>query len=355
MAKTTQKGAKKILARVRKDLMKKKVKKAMQRPIATRRNATVVLAQGAAAVPRKNFGTHVASKNSNPRALAKCLDARIPKTLGLPRAVGPYTIIRTTRLFQTDSSFVMFCPFVSETPTQNVWLNWCGIQAVDSEKPINGENNTSPITMPLSELGTAAEVVPAALTVQVMNPASLQDAEGVFAMTRVNQQLMLGGNSSSYELLMQQIISFYTPRLLTGGKLALRGVKSSAYPLNMNEYASFQALVSTSSDPFTWDSPVTAENDSKRQPAALSPICFIQENKAPQTLEFLVTVEWRVRFDPGNPATASHMHHDTLSDEAWNAVVKTMSSMGHGVEELTEDVAEAGALVDGAMRVGAML
>lgn len=347
-------GARRTLAKVRRDL-KMKTK---HRPAATRRNATIVLAQGAAAVPRRNFGTSTVSngrKNMSVASMVKCLDARVPKTLGLPRAVGPYTVIRTSTLHQSRSNFVMFCPFTSETAAQNAWLNWCGVESIDSTDPVNAPTNTRPILMPLQSLGSAAEVVPAAMTVQVMNPNSLQTADGVFAMTRVNQQMTVGGATYSYDELIQRVVSFYTPRLLTGGKLALRGVKCNSYPLNMNEYADFQSLVTTSTAPFTWDTGETAEDDSRRQPSALAPIVFVQNNTSPATLEFLVTIEWRVRFDPGNPATASHVHHDTLSDEAWNAVVKTMSAVGHGVEELTEDIAEMGALAYGAERFAALL
>jgi hypothetical protein len=61
-----------------------------------------------------------------------------------------------------------------------------------------------------------------------------------------------------------------------------------------------------------------------------------------EELEFMVTIEWRVRFDPGNPATATHTHHDTLGDEAWNGLIRAACAVGHGVEELSEDVAAAG-------------
>jgi hypothetical protein len=331
---------KKTLARVKKDL-KLKVKK---RGGMSRKSATVVLAQGAGAAPRRNFGTRSVAGRTGVGTMVKCLDARIPRTLGLPRAVGPYTVIRTTRLHQSSATFIMFAPFMSNSAaTGNRWYNWCGVEDHDSTQPINATNNTRPIIMPLDEVGPAVEVVPAALTVQVMNPASLQSANGVFAMSRVNQQLALGGSVDTWDTVKHRIISYFSPRLLTGGKLALRGVKCSTYPLNMSEYSDFCPLDKTDNSLFAWDRPADS-------PAALAPIVFVQNNSEPQTLEFLVTIEWRVRFDPGNPASASHMHHDTLSDEAWNAVSKTMSSAGHGVEEMAEGAAEAGALGYGVVK-----
>jgi len=336
------KGAKatRILSRVRKDL---KMKNGSRKKGMSRGNATIVLAQGAMAPPKRNFGTRKFAgrlySGKSTAALVRCLDARVPRTLGLPRPVGPYTVIRTTVLHQTNSEFVLFCPF-HETPIgtsgADKWLDWCGVEAVSGLSGITAGNNTRPIPMPLLHLGEACEVVPAAMTVQVMNPAALQAADGVFAMTRVNQQLMLGSSPAglTYTEMGTRVISFYSPRLLTGGKLSLRGVKCSAYPLDMNEYSDFLPVKQQGGDLVSW-------HDGMR-PAALSPILFIQRNAQPKVLEFMVTIEWRVRFDPGNPATASHTFHDCLADEAWNNIIKAAQSTGHGVFELAEGVAEGG-------------
>lgn len=161
-------------------------------------------------------------------------------------------------------------------------------------------------------------------------------------MARVNQQLAMGGSPATLTWgdLAGQFLSFYSPRLLTGGKLSLRGVKCNSYPLDMSEYSNFQPIRQDVVTPFTWNSAIA--------PGALAPIVFMQNNQTPQTLEFLITVEWRVRFDPGNPATASHIYHPTLTDRAWDDIIKATSSAGHGVEELAEVVADGGALIAGA-------
>lgn len=321
----------------------RRVKRDLKSKPATRRNATKALAQAAMAAPRRNFGTK--SAGGTLRACIKSLDARVPRTIGLPRAVGPYSVIRTTRLWSSSANFIMFVPFSNGTS----WYNWCGVEGVVSSNAVNATDNTRPIPIPLAELSQAAEVVPAALTVQVMNPSSLQTADGMFAMGRANQQFNYGGSSVPWDELRARFISFFSPRLLTGGKLALRGVKCSTYPLDMTEYSDFQP-VADSSDPFTWLQGGAFGSGVKS--AALAPIVFVQNNDTPQSLEFLITVEWRVRFDPGNPAVASHSHHDTTSDGVWNSVCREMSSAGHGVEELAEDVMELGAM-GGAARLAA--
>ncbi len=332
------------LRRVKKDILKKKG--GGSKLGYSRRNATVVLAQSAVAAPKRNFGSKV--KGSRGRAsvasLRRCLDARIPRTLGLPRAVGPYTVIRTTALHTSSAEFILFCPFMADSLSVGAytpsWLDFCGVEDVAATSDITAPTNTRPIRMPMLGLGSACEVVPAALTVQLMNPASLQTADGVFAMTRVNQQLMLGSSPAglTWQEMGARVIAFYSPRMLTGGKLAIRGVKCSSYPLDMNEYASFCPVLQHSGADFQW-------NTNMFRPAALAPIVFVQENAVPKQLEFMVTIEWRVRFDPGNPATASHTYHETLSDEAWNGLIKSVSNAGSGVEELAEDVATFGGAI----------
>lgn len=332
----TKKQMKTALKRVKKDLKVKKNRKPK------RAQATVVLAQGTAALPRSSFGSRVHTRKPNTASLVKCLDARLPSTLGLPRAVGPYTVVRTSTILTSSARFLLFAPFTNEANSGKTWMNWCGVEDIDANEPINAANNMKPLLMPMEDLGPAAEVVPAALTVQVMNPASLQNASGMFAMGRVNQQLQLGGNTKTWHSMKDKIISFFSLRMMSGGKLALRGVKCNAAPLNMSEYSDFAAVSTTDGSTNTWSQ--------FRQPSALTPIVFLHTNVATTTMEFMVTIEWRVRFDPGNPASASHTHHDTLSDEAWNEVSRAMANAGHGVEELSEEVSEAGAMGYGAMR-----
>ena len=334
----TKKQMKTALKRVKKDLKVKKGKRSKP----ARSTATVVLAQGTAALPRSSFGSKVSGKRQNVGSLVKCLDARLPRTLGLPRAVGPYTVIRTSTIISSSARVIMFAPFMRESSSGKQWFNWCGVADVDTNLPVNGASNTTPITMPVDALGGAAEVVPAALTVQVMNPASLQNAAGMFAMGRVNQQLQIGGSTETWHAWKDRLVSFQSLRMMSGGKLALRGVKCSAAPLNMTEYADFASLYQTDGTNVTWTNFM--------QPSALTPIVFLHANEATLNMEFMVTIEWRVRFDPSHPASASHTHHDTLSDEAWNNVSRAMAYAGHGVEELSEDVSEAGAMGYGAFR-----
>ncbi len=315
---------------------------------ATRTRATRVLAQGAGAAPRRAFGATRTKKKilkgkvarNGYYSLRAGLNARLPTHLGLPRPVGPYTVIRTTTLHTSSARVLIFSPIMNASEGAHdapIWYQACGYEDINSTLAINAVNNTSAILMPMSGLGSAAEVVPAALTVQVMNEAALNNANGLFAMARVNQQLNLGGETRTWDTFADEFVSYYRPRLLTGGKLALRGVTSSAYPLNMNEFSLFAGHSTHTASPFTWGA--------ERTLAALSPIVFVQKTGTPVDVNFMVTIEWRVRFDPFHPATSSHSYHPATPDGVWNRIIGTMSTAGHGVEDIADEIAELGAAV----------
>jgi hypothetical protein len=218
------------------------------------------------------------------------------------------------------------------------WYQACGIEAVDATAAISGANNTRMIEMPMSGLGAVADVVPAALTVQVMCPAALQTATGIFTMARVPQQLNLGDETRTWASLKDQFDGFFKPRLLTAGKLALRGVTANAIPIDMSEFSEFAPSLPGPPLPFEW-TPI-------QSPAALSPIMITHDHSDQASrLTLLITMEWRVRFDPANPAAASHTYHPSTPDSVWTDIMKAASNMGHGVEDIADSVADVGAAV----------
>lgn len=319
---------------------------------ATRARATRVLAQGAGAITRQAFGARSARPGmSIRRCILQGLNARLPMHLGLPRPVGPYQVIRTTKLHTTSSPVVIFCPLMQMTslPDNPLWYQACGIEAT-SVGPINDPGSTNMIDMPLSQIGSVAEMVPSAMTVQVMNKAPMQSASGLFTMARVNQQLALGGESRTWATFKDEFDSFFKPRLLTGGKLALRGVTCNAVPINMNEYSHFACTQIPIPGSFSWTPGVA--------PSALSPIVFTRDlpiTSEPPQISFLVTIEWRVRFDPFHPAAASHTFHPSTSDTVWNGVIAAASAAGHGVTDIADEVADLGFDAAAVAGAGALL
>ncbi len=323
---------------VKKSNLKRAVRAARQRraQAATRSKATRVLAQGAGALPTRAFGASKGNNVSIRRRLLHGLNARLPLHLGLPRPVGPYQVIRTSKLHTTNARVVIFTPIVHNSSSADghpVYFHACGIEDVNAALAINGTNNAVMIDMPMTGLGSAADMVPAALTVQVMNGAALQTASGLFTMGRVSQQLDLGGETRTWDTFKTEFDSFFKPRLLTGGKLALRGVTCNAVPINMNEFSNFLPGKPHVAGPITWGPDL--------KPAALSPLVFTQSGDAVD-ITFLVTIEWRVRFDPFSPAAASHVFHPSTPDAVWNGIIGAASAAGHGVVDIADEVAELG-------------
>jgi len=170
-----------------------------------------------------------------------------------------------------------------------------------------------------------------------MNRNPLQTTSGIVAMGRVNQSLQMSDEVDSWFALGQKFISFYSPRLLSAAKLALRGVRSQTYPLDMTDYAQFDPIIQANQNPFDWNANIN--------PTPFAPIVVFQPDAETVALDYLVCIQWRVRFDPLNPATASHRFQPQSSDEAWGHVIKSMSEAGHGVEDIVDSIANVGGAI----------
>jgi hypothetical protein len=144
-------------------------------------------------------------------------------------------------------------------------------------------------------------------------------------------------------------VSFMKPRVMTAGKLSLRGVKASSYPLDMNAVSDFRPMTDTANAAITWS------GTSAVYPEGWAPIVIVNEDAnadPPLALKALVCVEWRVRFDIGNPACAAHTNHGVSTDGAWAEGVARAESLGHGIADIVEDVAAGAAAYQG-VRYGA--
>ena len=80
-----------------------------------------------------------------------------------------------------------------------------------------------------------------------------------------------------------------------------------------------------------------------------NPLCIYQPNVGSLELQLLVTCEWRVRFDPTNPAQATHTMHKPSTDQQWHQAVSTAMSTGNGVKDIVEVVAALGKTVGSLM------
>lgn len=211
-----------------------------------------------------------------------------------------------------------------------------------SSNPINGANNTIYNSIDLGGLGEAATLVPAALTVQIVCPDNLaaDGAKGVVYAGVMNTQAAITNRAETWDTYMNRFVQFQSPRMLAATKLALRGVTINSYPLDMSEVSDFTLLSKRPAEQ------VSTHNNDQPDPAGWAPICIYNPQGA--ELELLITVEYRVRFDLDHPASASHTHHEVATDSTWNRLTRQAASLGHGVMDIADMVANMGA----AVRVG---
>jgi len=217
------------------------------------------------------------------------------------------------------------------------------VSDVNAANPINGPGNSSSTTIELGGLGESATLVPSALSVQIMCPTALQTASGIIYAGVMNTQVQIGGRAESWDSYMNKFVQFQSPRLLAASKLALRGTQINSYPLNMAEVSKFSSLDRTNDAVFQWDTDLL-------ESTGWAPIIIYNPQGA--TLELLITVEYRVRFDLDHPASASHKHHPIASDSMWDKMVRQATSLGHGVQDIADVVANTGMAVSRAMWVG---
>ena len=283
----------------------------------------------------------------------RALNALDPCHMPLPRPVGPYTVVRTNTVFPTHGSkFTFFCPEMLVENGHAKWTHVIGRSAPGSmTSAINGATNCFALNRGPNYFGPAVTLVPSAFTVQIMNPNPLQDTTGIIYIGRSTSQYKMANDSRSWQDLASQFVSFMSPRLCSAAKLALRGVKVDSYPLNMSEFSDFcpeAAIVGNS--PFALDTWNGAQNpNTGGEPSAFAPI--VVYNPSGVHLHYLVTVEWRVRFDPANAASASHVHHKSTPMNVVDSVISGASSIGHGAMDIADVLSQVGSAVTGTQKV----
>jgi len=325
----------------------------------TKRRSTAdkVLAQGTGRAVSRAFGT-----NGGKKVRTKGKVTRIPRELGLPRgawdafanahaplprSVGPYTVVRTTRLVTSDSRFMMFGTFQKEVSGTKYWSN---VVCASGNKgytdiAINAPNSTdffitsAPGGNPTSPASDSFTCVPSAISVQVMGQDSLQTSSGQYAIAVVPARMDFYADNRSWDEVSNEFVAYMRPRLVSGGKLALRGIQMDSMPLSMADVSEFLPMYPETGDKLAnqWSSSLNW------RPRGWAPMCVF--NEAEKNMTYLVTVEWRVRFDMSNPAVASHSHHGISSDKSWDAHIRSASAALPGVIDIVEKVANAGMAV----------
>lgn len=305
-----------------------------------------MLAPGAGAVTRNAFG----GASTLFRSLA-CWDAKSPVHLPLPRATGPYTVVRVTRRFSNNARVSIFGTFHRNTAQGAGPDTICCIRDANSELDMNAPNNAYFYASDLGGIGAAATIVPSALTLQVMNPNALQTTSGIVYGGVMNTQAAVCNRAETWASYANKFVEFQDPRILTAPKLALRGVQINSYPLNMSALSDFAPIsgIGNTEGTFTWDNTSGDDNMGRGtlEPKGFAPIVIYNAtDDAPPILEYLLTTEYRVRFDLDNVASASHKQHPLATDRCWADLMSRATSLGNGVIDIVEGVANMGQMIN---------
>jgi len=331
----------------KKKLMKKIVK---QKKSSSKKNWARLygIKQGVGAVTKAAFPK---KRRPNGGSAKKCgfmsrhaLNAMHPFHLALPRAVGGYTVIRTTDIINTTQEAILFGTFKGPGAefSETTWLDAIAVRNTNggATLPINdattGGNAYFHTSTALAATAlNGARMVPAAMTVQIMNGDSLQNADGIAYIGRSKTVLDLMGDTRSWNDLMKELVSYSAPRLCSGGKLALRGVQINAIPNNLSVLSDFVPRRLITEGQHVWTE-ATYSLDFE----GFGPIFVYNPDK--MALKYLVTIEWRMRFDPLNPAYAGHVVHPPASESTWSKVIADAEAMGNGVHDIADVTADIG-------------
>jgi hypothetical protein len=221
------------------------------------------------------------------------------------------------------------------------WNNWCALSGVNSALNINAANNTNSFVTPMAGAAYTEDqttLVPSAFTVQIMNPEALQTTTGIVYAGVMNTQFSVSGRTETWDAFFQRFVEFQAPRVMAAAKLAIKGVQVSSYPLNMSKVSEF-ANLSTVSDfaGFTLTS---------QQGEAVGWAPILVYNPDAIELQYLVTTEYRMRFDLTNPAAGAHRLHPISTDKNWGDMITRAVSMGHGVIDIADKIADMGSMVN---------
>jgi len=260
--------------------------------------------------------------------------------LPLPRPTGPYTVIRTTQLVSSGSGLILFGPTFDRP--KSIWTNHCAYAYNDFNSAGSSSNNLKSYAFSAISGGNwnGAQVVPSAFSVQMMNPNAIQTTNGIIYAGRLRTAFKMSESSGSTgAALAGDFISYNNPRLLSAAKLAFRGTQTDLVPFNMSELANFTKVEEETTGDFTGG---VGMNDNQ----GFAPM-FVY-NPAGVNLQYLICCEWRVRFDPSNPAQASHVLHNHAPESMWMQALHAAEALGNGVIDIADKVAATGNAVFGA-------
>lgn len=321
------------------------------RGVAQGQGGTAPLAFGSAKSKRK--GKKQKAKGQKRSYYLNAWNAFSPYHLALPRAVGEYTVTRGTKEIQTSSKLLIIGTWQysadnghAQATQTGAGRNWSDVVALGCSDLTKhpSESAWTPFKMPMltTGLGSHAQCVPSACSVQIMNGNALQTTSGMVYIGKLKVQPQYAGDDvDTAQDISDNFVSYMAPRLCSAGKLAFKGVHVDSHPLNMNRLSDFtQIYKGFTGSVGAWPADLT--------PTGFTPIVIYNPNGI--SLNYLVCHEYRTRFELFNPASASHKYHSPSTDMEWSSLVKKATELGSGALDIADVVAKSGIL----QRVGAM-
>lgn len=278
------------------------------------------------------------------------LNAFHPLHIPLPISTGKYNVIRVCADFTSDNYLTLigamdYASAGSHTYHDSVWTNYGGIAKAQGTDLMTGQWSALALPSPTGNDSRGfASVVPSAVSVQVLNPASLNTAAGVVYMGRCSTILsgVEGSDTRNVADFCNALLSYSSSKRISGARLAMSPQQINCVPADLNDLTAFREL----GPPSDQASPQTSFAwDTNYDFAGFKPAYIINPQK--QTLSYRVCIEYRVRLSPFNPMHNTQQLHKPVSHDMWHKIVGTAESVGHGVEDAGV-VGAAGYMMSGA-------
>lgn len=247
------------------------------------------------------------------------LNAHHSSHLALPRPTASYSVIKTIRRFNSAER----CMLLGTFKYGDDWTSICAasgnkdIKGDGNDQPMSGDNNCVTHTFPMGDGWAGVSATPSACTVTVTNPNALIATSGMAYAGRCSGSLTPEFTTNTWNEVFEGFINTASPRITSAATLALDPLSANCIPSNMGSLAEFTMVRRENAI----DGTTQFTEGEGINPSGFAPLYVYNPNTI--NLEYLVCTEWRVRFDPNNPASGGHTYHPPASTGLWDGLMRS--------------------------------
>lgn len=282
-------------------------------------------------IAKQNNASARNGPNGKPNHLCKCLHGGMPEHLPLPRVVGPYHVIRATRIFNSSQAVHLF-GFWMNSGMQNSpeeFTEVCSIASGNVNSAMNAGGNTNRYGISTGLAGM--HVAPAAITVRISNPNALQTTSGMVNVGQTTAITDIRDYTVTWATYVNSLIAQSHPAAFGAAQLAIKSVDVTAVPVEIDDLCSFKQMNTISDGVVTLASANNAETL-----AGFAPVYVY--NPSGINLSYEVMCEYRVRPGSGSPFHSSMKLHKPSSDKHWYDAIVDVIKGGIAVTEAVAPV-----------------